>query len=128
MSHPYSGPASHIHANESLPFSPTKRNFGPYGHMRSVVPMGSLASLPAASPRPTEDEGREEPEENTERRVTLWGSEYDLSDTSAGSRISWSAKAAAWGHACNNRIGKAFRIVKRHIVGVRVPRRRPPHN
>jgi len=63
--------------------------------------MSSLASLPSAWPPQTQTTGggdsedRDVEEENADREVTLWGSEYDLSNPS-GPRIPWSAKAAAW--------------------------------
>ncbi|KAG5641080.1 hypothetical protein DXG03_006059 [Asterophora parasitica] len=95
--HPYSTGNTHAKDLKTPPF-PLKCDFGgPYGRMRILVPTSPTLSLAQAlSPKSAKDDDGESSEGRGRRRVTLWGSEEDLSP-----RPGNFGKFTAWRQAFN---------------------------
>jgi len=86
--------------------------------------MDSVASLPSAwPPAQLPGEGDHDHDndndirsvETAHRRVTLWGSEYDLS-----TNASQGTKGSSWRRSINIRIGKTLRSMKKHLIGAKL--------
>ncbi|KAG5722574.1 hypothetical protein E4T56_gene2942 [Termitomyces sp. T112] len=109
MSHPYSSSASYIYAlnDNANTFDITRRNLGPYGHMKSLVPMQSLVSLTSAWP-PTDTDTR------SVVSVPVWRFARPLCTEELKSERNPRARSGLWG----NRVGNTLGEVKKRLARI----------
>ncbi|KAF9462256.1 hypothetical protein BDZ94DRAFT_1261887 [Collybia nuda] len=114
MSHPYSGSASYIYANDYVDPYP-RYDQDPYSHMRSVIPMHSLINV--QEPWPQEDPNRISGV--TDQRVSNWGSEGGML-SSESPRRNWKTRANVWRENIKSRVKRALKNLK-NIFTFRFP-------
>ncbi|RDB17104.1 hypothetical protein Hypma_001900 [Hypsizygus marmoreus] len=116
MSHPYSGAASYIYANELISTSGdflNERNKGPYAHLKSLLPMHSVDSLPA--PWPPRD--AVDAVHLSELRLDVWGDDGDAST----SHVPQTTRTAVWRQAMNVKIRKLLMRVRSSFRTIKFP-------